>query len=561
MANHLQNEASPYLRRHALDPVDWYPWGEEALEKARRERRPIFLSVGYSTCHWCHVMARESFADAEVAAVLNSRYVPVKVDREERSDVDAVYMRACVALNGSGGWPMTLLLTPEGEPFFAAAYLPKENRGGQLGLLPLLKAAALKWEKEPEALERVGAELSAALRPRAVPSFTEPGFAFAERAAAQLMAIYDAETGGFGPAPRFPTPHALLFLLRFAHLEGKKELRAAAEHTLRQMARGGLFDQIGGGFARYSTDREWLVPHFEKTLYDNALLALTYTEAWQNGRFALFRETAERTLDYCLRELRSPEGGFISGQDADSGGEEGAYYLFTPDEVAAVLGADAARGFCECYDITAEGNYRGKSIPNLLLNQRWLLLPEGYGAFREKLRLYRRERLPLAADDKILTGWNGLMLAALARAGRVFGEERYRRAARELAAFLKSELLPGGRPAAVRCAGVTRLPARLDDCAFWALGLLELYRADFEPEDLLLAQRLGEEILRRYGDPAGGFFLTPDDAEKLLLRPKDFGDGALPSGNSAAALLFQRLGRLTAEPKWIEAAQLQLAAL
>ena len=560
MANRLQHEKSPYLRLHAEDPVDWFPWGAEALERAKRENRPIFLSIGYMSCHWCHVMAKESFADPAVAEALRD-YVAVKVDREERPDLDAVYLRACAAISGSAGWPMTLLLTPEGEPFFAATYLPKENRGDQIGLLPLLRAAARKWREDPEELRRSGAALTAMLRRSAETPPEEPSLACAERAKNQLLDSFDEEYGGFGTAPKFPAPHQLLFLLRYARAANDRAARAAAEKTLRQMARGGIFDQIGGGFSRYSTDREWLAPHFEKTLYDNALLALAYTEAWQDGRLALYRSVAERTLDWCLRELRDERGGFFAGQDADSAGEEGAYYLFTPAEVRAVLGESEGRGFCECYDVTEEGNFRGKSIPNLLLNQRWQLVPEGYGLYREKLRHYRRQRLPLAVDNKVLTGWNGLLLAALARAGRVFDSPVYLDAARELADFLAREAGEPGALKAVWIEGEARFPARLDDYAFYALGLLELYRADYDPKHLRLAAKLAEQIPARFADPAGGFFLTAADDEKLILRPKETTDGALPCGNSAAALLFRRLWRLTAREEWREASEKQLRFL
>ena len=561
MSNRLQYEKSPYLRQHAENPVDWYPWGAEAFEKAAREDKPIFLSVGYSTCHWCHVMARESFEDEQVAEVLNRSFVSVKLDREERPDVDAVYMRACVALNGNGGWPLTVLMTPEQKPFFAATYLPKNSAGGRMGLLPLLRAAAEKWANDRKALLKAGEDIARFLTPREAAAFTEPSEQHVRRAAAQLSDSYDAEYGGFGAAPKFPSAHNLLFLLRYAKLSGDRDARKQTEHTLRQMARGGIFDHFGGGFARYSTDREWLAPHFEKTLYDNALLALAYTEAWQDGHLALYRSVAERTLDYCLRELRDENGGFYCGQDADSEGVEGAYYLFTPSEVKSVLGEDDGRHFCECYDITEEGNFHGKSIPNLLLNERFQLLPEGYGLFREKLRHYRQERLPLGTDNKVLTGWNGLLLCALARAAWVFQSERYLDAAQSLAVFLEREM---GAPEALLarwCEGEARFDARLDDYGFYALGLLELYRADFDPAHITLAAQLGREIRFRFADAKGGFFLTAANAETLISRPKEVYDGAMPSGNSAAAVLFSRLWRLTAEDEWREAAERQAAFL
>ncbi len=565
MPNHLSNERSPYLLQHADNPVDWYPWGEEAFGKARRENKPVFLSIGYSTCHWCHVMAEESFENARVAEILNRSFVSVKVDREERPDVDAVYLQVCTALSGSAGWPMTLILTPDQRPFFAATYLPRESRGQQPGLIPLLLAIEQKWRQDRDALLKTGQDLTDYLRrAAAAPAETEPGKELLERAAGQLAESYDAEYGGFGTAPKFPTPHRLLFLLRYAALSGDKKARQMAERSLQQMARGGLFDHFGGGFARYSTDREWLAPHFEKTLYDNALLALAYTEAWQEGHLALYRQTAEATLDYCLRALRSPAGGFYSGQDADSDGEEGKFYLFTPAEVKSVLGEDAGRHFCECYDITEEGNFHGKSIPNLLLNDRWRMLPEGYGAYRQQLRQYREQRCPLRTDTKLLTGWNGLLLAALARAGRVFDRADYAEAARTLSRFLL-ETAGGNRPEAL-CAlcyegEMPRLPAQLDDYVFLALGLIELYEAEYDPTLLAAAQALAEQLPLHFADGQGGFFRTSDRAEALILRPKEVYDGALPSGNGAAAELFDLLWHLTGQTRWQEAALAQLRFL
>ena len=564
MPNHLIQEHSPYLLQHAENPVDWYPWGPEAFEKARREDKPVFLSIGYATCHWCHVMARESFEHPAVAEVLNRDFVAVKVDREERPDVDAVYMEVCTALNGSGGWPLTILMTPEQKPFFAGTYLPRENRGQYMGLLPLLKAVAAKWKHDRAELLAAGEQVTAMLRQESAAPAAEADAALLGKAAAQLAASYDKEYGGFGTAPKFPAGHHLLFLLRYAKLAGDKAARRMVEHTLQQMYRGGIYDHLGGGFARYSTDREWLAPHFEKTLYDNALLALCYTEAWQEGRLPLYRQVAEATLDYCLRELRAPNGGFYSGQDADSEGVEGKYYLFTPEEVKSVLGEDDGRHFCECYDITAEGNFHGASIPNLLLNQRWNLLPEGYEEFRERLRLYRAERRPLGTDTKLLTGWNGLMLMALAKAAWVFDDRRYRSYAEDLAAFLRTE---AGAAEAESLRTVVYeeasafLPAQLSDTVFTALGFLELYRADYDPAHLATAIALADQALAHFADPRGGFYSPSDRAETLITRPKEIFDGALPSGNTAAALLFDQLDRLTGESRWREAADAQLSFL
>ena len=560
MSNRLAKESSPYLRQHGENPVDWYPWCEEAFQRAKREDKPVFLSIGYSTCHWCHVMAHESFEDGQVAEILNRSFIPVKVDREERPDVDAVYMQVCTAMTGSGGWPLTIIMTPEQKPFFAATYLPKNNMGRQAGLLPLLYAVASRWKNGRDELIRTGNDITAYLNRQSGGKTSFPGEEDIRRAAKQLADSYDAEYGGFGSAPKFPSAHNLIFLLRYAALSGEKSARLQVENTLRQMYKGGIYDHFGGGFARYSTDREWLAPHFEKTLYDNALLALAYTEAWQDGHMALYRTVAESTLDYCLRELRHEKGGFFSGQDADSEGGEGAYYLFTPAQVKSVLGEDAGRHFCECYDITEEGNFQGKSIPNLLLNTRWNLLPEGYGEFREKLLDYRRERMALGLDDKVLTGWNGLMLMALSRAAWAFGDKRYLAAAKELAAFMEKELGRGAQLKAVYCRGEARLPAQLDDYAYYALGLLELYRADFDPAHILLAKELAEQIPDRFADEkGGGFFRTAEDAEALIVRPKEIFDGAMPSGNSAAAVLFSQLWRLTAEVKWREEREKQLS--
>ena len=564
MANRLEKERSPYLLQHADNPVDWYPWCPEAFARARAEDKPVFLSIGYATCHWCHVMARESFADEKVAQILNRHFISIKVDREERPDVDAVYMDVCTALNGSGGWPLTVILTPEQQPFFAGTYLPRESRGQALGLIPLLTAVAVKWETDRQSLLLAGQEITRHIRAAQPLGQGQPDGELLRRAVEQLRASYDREYGGFGTAPKFPAAHTLLFLLRYAALAEDKPVRAMVEHTLQQMYRGGIFDHIGGGFARYSTDREWLAPHFEKTLYDNALLALAYTEAWQAGHLALYREVAEATLDYCLRELAAEDGGFYSGQDADSDGQEGKYYLFSPDELDAVLGPEQGRHFCECYDITPEGNFHGRSIPNLLLNPRWQLLPEGYANMRERLREYRCGRASLGTDRKRLTGWNGLLLMALARAARVFADPRYAHQARELGRFLL-ETAGAAQPEALQAvcyqADGPVLPAQLDDYAFCALGLLELYALDYDSNLLLHAEALAEQILQHFADEDGGFFRTSDTAEALIKRPKEQFDGALPSGNSAVAVLLDQLARLSGKERWRQAAQQQLEQL
>jgi hypothetical protein len=558
MSNSLINERSPYLRQHSENPVDWLPWGAEAFYKAQQEDKPIFLSIGYSTCHWCHVMEQESFENPQVAAILNRYFVSIKVDREERPDVDSVYMKVCMALNGSGGWPLTIVMTPEKLPFFAGTYIPRESRNGQAGLIPLLGAIARKWNEDRESLLSTASEIRSYVSQPESLSPAQPGKDKIDAAFKQLQGAYDEEYGGFGTAPKFPSPHDLLFLLRLSYYSNNQQARQMVDNSLRQMYRGGIYDHFGGGFSRYSTDREWLAPHFEKTLYDNAMQAFTYTEAWQDGHIALYRNVAESTLDYCLRELKDDNGGFYCGQDADSKGVEGAYYYFTPDEVKSVIGEDAGRHFCNCYDITDEGNFNGKNIPNLLLNNRWTFVPEGYDEYKEQLRIYREQRLPLAVDNKILTSWNGLMLMALSRAAWAFKDKRYLMEAQELAQFMGSKLFDNGRLKARLCQGELRFDGQLDDYAFYALGLLELYRADFDVTHLAKAEQMAGEIVSRFKDSSGGFYRTACDSEKLFIRPKEVYDGAIPSGNSAAAMLLSTLAKLTGKAQWLEESRKQL---
>lgn len=555
--NKLQYEKSPYLLQHAGNPVHWRPWGQPAFDIAVREDKPIFLSVGYSTCHWCHVMAHESFEDAAVAAAINRDFVPIKVDREERPDVDAVYMAACLAMNGSGGWPLTALLTPDRKPFWAGTYLPKSQ------LLSLLKQASALWREDREGVTAAGIRLTEHLRREQEHGAGEPSRALVETGAIQLSKLFDAAWGGFGSAPKFPTPHNLLFLLRYARLNDDDKSREMAESTLEHMYRGGLFDHIGGGFCRYSTDEKWLVPHFEKMLYDNALLALAYTEAYEHTRRPIFRDIACRTLDYTLCELSDPQGGFYCGQDADSEGVEGKYYLLTPEDVSRALDKDTARRFCERFDITQGGHFEGRSIPNLIGASDWETEPAWVEAAQEKLYAYRRKRTELSTDDKVLTAWNGLMIAALVRAGLVFDELRYTEAGERAAAFIREHLTDeSGRLLSRWRVGNAAHAGKLDDYAFFAWGLLDLYGSTFRGEYLEQTICLTDTLLDSFFDETkGGFYPYSSDGEQLITRTREVYDGAMPSGNAVAALVLSRLARLTGEERFRAAKDLQFRYL
>ena len=557
MSNRLSTERSPYLLQHAENPVDWRPWGPEVFEEAKRTDKPVLLSIGYSTCHWCHVMAHESFEDETVAQAVNAAFLPVKVDREERPDVDAVYMAACLAMNGSGGWPLTVLLTPDQKPFWAGTYLPKDQ------LLHLLRKAARLWREDRAGVLVTGDTLTAHLQQEGQARPGTPSRELVRQAVSQFAQSYDERWGGFGAAPKFPTPHNLIFLLRYAQLAKEEHAREMALHTLNNMYRGGLFDHVGGGFSRYSTDQHWLVPHFEKMLYDNALLALAYTEAFQHARCPIYGEITRRTLDYVLRELSGPQGGFCCGQDADSDGVEGKYYALIPDELAQALGGVDGLRFCQWYGITPEGNFEGKSIPNLLGQSQFDQDPEDMAALREQVYAYRLSRTALHRDDKVLTAWNGLAMAALARAGLVLDEPRYLDAARQTAEFLAEKLTTSdGRLLARWRDGDAAHPGKLDDYAFLAYGLLELYSATFDASYLTRAVGLADCLLKLFFDgERGGFYPYASDGEQLLTRTKEAYDGSMPSGNSIAALVLFRLSRLTGEMRWREAAGLQLSWL
>lgn len=502
-------------------------------------------------------MAHESFEDEAVAEAINRDFIPIKVDREERPDVDAVYMAACTAMTGSGGWPLTVLLTPEQTPFWAGTYLPKRQ------LLLLLSQAARLWRENRASLLAAGAELTAHLKRTEDVSAGVPDRETVSRAIGLYAQSFDSYWGGFGRAPKFPTPHNLIFLLRYARCTGDCHAREMAEQTLEAMYRGGLFDHVGGGFARYSTDEKWLTPHFEKMLYDNALLALAYTEAYQHTRRPIYGEIVCRTLNYILRELTDPQGGFYCGQDADSDGVEGKYYVFTADELKDLLGPDDANAFCSWYGVTKSGNFEGKNILNLITQERIEQEPERIQCLREKVYAYRLGRTRLHRDDKVLAAWNGLMIAAMARAGLALDEPHYLDAAARAVDFMKRTLSDkSGRLLARWREGQVAHPGKLDDYAFCAWGLLELYGATFQTKYPTEAERLAGLMLEQFFDEEhGGFYPYASDGEQLITRTKETYDGAMPSGNSVAALVLSRLARLTGESRWRTAASLQLSYL
>jgi uncharacterized protein YyaL (SSP411 family) len=563
--NRLANEKSPYLLQHAHNPVDWYPWGEEAFEKARDEDKPVFLSVGYSTCHWCHVMAHESFEDAEVADILNREYVPVKVDREERPDIDAVYMAVCQALTGQGGWPLTVIMTPDQKPFFAGTYFPKHRRYSMPGLVDILKTVADGWKRDRAALVESGDRVAEAIRGRDAGGAAAemPGERQIKDAYALFGRSFDDVNGGFGGAPRFPSPHNLLFLLRYHHATGDAHALFMAEKTLEQMYRGGIFDHIGFGFSRYSTDNRWLVPHFEKMLYDNALLTLAYLETYQITKKPLYKAVSEKIIAFVLREMTGDEGGFYSAQDADSEGVEGKYYVFDKNEIIDVLGQADGEAFCARFGVTGQGNFEGKNIPNLLDAPDFAAQDERTEQMCEKLRAYRARRTRLHIDDKILTAWNALMIAALARAHAVLGNQVYLDAAHRAAAFVEKRLTArDGRRLYTRYRdGEAAHSGTLDEYAFYVWAQIELYEADFDPAHLARALEINAAMAELFADDNGrGFFLSASEGERLILRPKEFYDGAMPSGNSVAAMNLVRLAALTGDPALEAQAQKQLEA-
>lgn len=548
-SNRLINEKSPYLIQHAYNPINWYPWGEEAFEDAKKEDKPIFLSIGYSTCHWCHVMAHESFEDENVAAILNKFFISIKLDREERPDVDSVYMTVCQALTGSGGWPLTIIMTPNQKPFFAGTYFPKTSRYGMPGLIEILESVATQWKNSKEKLINSSDNILKELGKFFVSESNDTKLSEKnlKNGYNQLLKSFDIKYGGFSPAPKFPTPHKLMFLLRYYKMYDETNALEMVETTLGSMYRGGLFDHIGYGFSRYSTDDKYLVPHFEKMLYDNALLVISYLEAYEITKNPLYKDISIKSLEYVFRELTSNEGGFYCAQDADSEGEEGKYYVFTPDEIKIILGEEDGNYFNEYYDITDEGNFEGKSIPNLIKNSNYNKKDEKIDVLAQNILDYRNERYSLHKDDKILTSWNGLMIAALSKAYKVLEDEKYLEYAKKAVDFIYNNLVDSkGRLFARYREKEAKHKAILDDYAFLTYGLIELYESSYETLYLKKAIDLTEAMIDLFFDEKNaGFFLYGKDSEKLIARPKELFDGAIPSGNSVAAYNLIRLARIT----------------
>ncbi|MBB6448400.1 hypothetical protein HNR44_000349 [Geomicrobium halophilum] len=556
MPNRLIDEKSPYLLEHAHNPVDWYPWGEEAFDRAKKENKPVFLSIGYSSCHWCHVMANESFEDEEVAALLNQDYISIKVDREERPDIDSIYMDACQAMNGHGGWPLTAFLTPDQAPFYVGTYFPKKSRYQIPGMLDALPQIAEQFHNNQDKIADVASRVQQALSQGFSEDQEEIGKHTLEQGFAQLEEQFDEVDGGLKGEPKFPMPQQILYLLRYASWAGNSGALEMATKTLRQMRKGGIYDHVGGGFARYSVDERWLVPHFEKMLYDNSLLALAYTEAYQLTGDSLYKRTTEEILNYLMRGMRDESGGFHSAEDADSEGVEGKFYVWTKSEVEEVLGREAAL-FCEAYNISEAGNFEGKSIPNQLevdqekvaakhsLSQE--MLEKRLQECRAQLFAARERRMHPHKDDKILMSWNGYAIAAFAKAGAALQMPAYTAAAEKAFHFLESNLIVDGRLMVRYRDGEVKEKGFIDDYANFLWASLELYHATYEASYLEKARRIAQDLKRLFETDQGGFYFTGTDAETLLTRPSSWSDGASPSGNSVASIQLLRLAEIVAD--------------
>ncbi len=563
--NHLLGQKNPYLLQHAHNPVDWYPWGEAAFDRALKEDKPIFLSIGYSTCHWCHVMEKESFESVDVAEILNRAFVSIKVDREERPDIDTVYMAVCQALSGSGGWPLTVIMTPDKKPFFATTYIPRESRFGMLGMLDVLPKIEDLWKNSRNDINTSSDRVSEAIKKNAEIKFKsdiEQGLF--EKAFNEIDSTFDNVYGGYGNAPKFPSAHRLIFLLRYSQLHGNSELLKQIEFTLEKMSLGGIYDQLGGGFHRYSTDDKWLLPHFEKMLYDQAMLAMAYTEAHQvTGRMD-FAATAKDILNYVIRDMTSPEGAFYSAEDADSEGEEGKFYLWDYKEFFTVLPKDDALIAVRYFSVDDEGNFTdpiqgntGKNILNINRTKTQIAaefemslqdLESRLLEIRTKLFQHREKRVKPSKDTKILSDWNGLMIAAMAKASGVFNCEDYMKSAARASDFILDRMRNGkGEMFHRYMGGENAVEGQLDDYAFMVWGLIELYEAGFEDKYLKGALDLNEIAISDFRDSVhGNYYMTGEESEKMIFRPKVNFDGALPSGNSVQVMNLLRLSGFTA---------------
>lgn len=552
-ANRLINESSPYLLQHANNPVDWYPWGEQAFAKALAEDKPVLLSSGYSTCHWCHVMAHESFENRDVADVLNKHFVAIKVDREERPDIDNIYMTFCQAMTGGGGWPLTIFMTADQKPFYAGTYFPLISRGNYPGFIDLLTEINRIWHNDRQLLLTRSEEFINAIK-RVIPQRKQTSIPLnvINESIPIFVRNYDNDYGGFSSAPKFPMPHSLGYLINYSLLNDKSVLKMV-DKTLECMYRGGIYDHVAGGFSRYSTDNKWLVPHFEKMLYDNALLVPLYSLMFNITNKFYFAEVAKETINYLLRDMLSPEGAFYTAEDADSEGSEGLFYVFTKDELFANLPKEEALLFCKHFNITDKGNFEGKSIANLINNKVLLSTNTEHGQLiselKVKVRRYRGNRPRPHRDEKLLAGWNGLLIAALAIAGRIFDRPDYYAKANKCYEFIKKNMCPDGRLFGSYCNGKLGSLAVLDDYAYLIHGLLELFASTGNAQLLKDARHLTENVFMLFGDSdEGGFYFYGTDSEQLVLRPKESYDGALPSGNSIMVQNLLTLSNIKREP-------------
>ena len=563
--NRLAESSSPYLLQHKNNPVDWYPWGDEAFQKAAELDIPIFLSIGYSTCHWCHVMAHESFEDEQVAQLLNENFISIKVDREELPEIDHVYMSVCQAMTGHGGWPLTIIMTPDKEPFFAGTYFPKNGRLGRPGMMELLPSIADAWKNRRAELVQSAEKINEYLVKSNTKELGTPlSKAILKETYSQFVNRYDKNHGGFGTQPKFPSPHNLVYLLRYHHMTDDKTALEMVEKTLQEMRLGGIFDHVGYGFHRYATDKEWLVPHFEKMLYDQAMLVMAYTEAFQITGKPEYKKTAKEILTYVQRDMTDAKGGFYSAEDADSEGEEGLFYIWTIQELQSILGKEDTQFIQNRFNLTPEGNFKdeasgqstGKNIFHLktpISNSKDL---KKISQIREKIFHVREKRIHPLKDDKILTDWNGLMIAAMTKAGVAFQDNVLIESAEKSAKFIFNNLMDkNGRLQKRYRKGKSGLDAHLDDYAFFVWGLLELYEATFKIEYLKNAIQLSDIMVSEFwNESSGGFYLGSDQTEKLIVRAMTGYDGAIPSGNSIAAMNLLKLTRITGEIKWAEMA-------